>query len=74
VVRSDFQRANVKNNQFLIFRILLDPKAKSPAYPSPSRPNQRGVAQRHGRRSGMRWTLAARLTGVWPADGEVVWS
>src|ERR1700722_6515885 len=35
---------------------------------------QRGVAQRHETRSGMRWTRAARLTGEADADGEGVWA
>src|ERR1700723_1802257 len=31
LARSDFQRPNLKGDLFLIFRILLDPGAKSPA-------------------------------------------
>jgi hypothetical protein len=60
--------------QIPIFRIFLDPDRKSPSYPPPSRPTQRGVAQRHETRGGMRWTRTARLTGAPDADGEVAWS
>jgi hypothetical protein len=41
---------------------------------SPSCPTQRGVAQRHQRGTGMRWTRMAPLTKALEADGEVVWS
>ena len=43
-------------------------------YEWPSRPIQRGVAQRHQRGAGMRWTRMALLTRALEADGEIVWS
>jgi len=49
---------------FRLSEISLDAHPKSPLYPPPSRPIQRGVAQRHGRWGGMRWTRAAHLTGA----------
>ena len=36
--------------------------------------HQRGVAQRHQRGAGMRWTRMALLTRAFEADGEIVWS
>src|SRR5258708_1668714 len=47
-----------------IKNISLLPKAKSGAYLSPSRPNQRGARDRHERGTGMRWTQKLRLTSV----------
>jgi len=41
----------------------------------PRRPvPQRGVAQRHETRGGMRWTLLVPVTNGAKADGEGVWS
>src|ERR1700756_2375238 len=48
-------------------------EAKSPLYPPRPVP-QRGVAQRHKTRGGMRWTLVAPVTNGANADGKVVWS
>ena len=47
---------------------------ESGLYQWPSRPIQRGVAQRHQRGAGMRWTRTALLTRALEADGEIVWS
>ncbi len=48
------------------------PELQIKLYVSPSRPIKRGVAQRHQRGAGMRWTRMALLTRALEADGEVV--
>jgi hypothetical protein len=49
------------------------PESKSRLY-SPCPVPQRGVAQRHETRGGMRWTLVVPVTNGARADGKVVWS
>jgi hypothetical protein len=77
------QQIHPTGKSLLIYRNIVKPLAKRyfclsefkiRLYVSLSRPIQRGVAQRHQRGAGMRWTRMALLTRALEADGEIVWS